>query len=215
MEKPSRAPRLKGRRGTESRVGLMRINNARGVLMGRVTDVGLASPHDVLWNHCRDQRVQVTRWVTRALRQPQRGTRARSGTSSKGAAYRLAIARQPPSRSGREPARLEMAKEVPRDLTSRPTTSRPDKESWDFDGNKLTSARRRTRRSPMLTHETSPVSGASVVGMTYGACQGPSYLPAGVPGVSTALGEKTGSARRAGCASSRLATPPRRAGAGR
>jgi hypothetical protein len=27
-----------------------------------------------------------------------------------------------------------------------------------------------------------------VVGMTYGACQGPSNLPAGVPGVSTALG---------------------------
>jgi hypothetical protein len=27
-----------------------------------------------------------------------------------------------------------------------------------------------------------------VVGMTYGACQGPSYLPPGVPGVSTALG---------------------------
>jgi hypothetical protein len=39
----------------------------------------------------------------------------------------------------------------------------------------------------MLTHETSPVSGASVVGMTYGACQGPSYMPAGIPGVSTAL----------------------------
>jgi hypothetical protein len=51
-----------------------------------------------------------------------------------------------------------------------------------------TSARKRTRRSPMLTHETSPVSGASVMGMTYGACQGPSNLPAGVPGVSTALG---------------------------
>jgi hypothetical protein len=52
-----------------------------------------------------------------------------------------------------------------------------------------TSARKRTRRSPMLTHETSPVSGATVVGMTYGACQGPSYLPAaaGIPGVSTAL----------------------------
>jgi hypothetical protein len=50
-----------------------------------------------------------------------------------------------------------------------------------------TSARKRTRRSPMLTHETSSVSGASVMGMTYGACQGPSYLPAGVPGVSTAL----------------------------
>jgi hypothetical protein len=48
-----------------------------------------------------------------------------------------------------------------------------------------TSARRRTRRSPMLTHETSPVSGASVVGMTYRAYQGPSNMPAGVPGVST------------------------------
>jgi hypothetical protein len=38
----------------------------------------------------------------------------------------------------------------------------------------------------MLAHETSPVSGASVVGMTYGGCHVPSYLPAGVPGVSTA-----------------------------
>jgi hypothetical protein len=36
----------------------------------------------------------------------------------------------------------------------------------------------------MLAHETSPVSGASVVGMTYGACHVPSYLPAGIPGVS-------------------------------
>jgi hypothetical protein len=40
----------------------------------------------------------------------------------------------------------------------------------------------------MQTNETLPVSGASVVGMTYGACQGPCYLPAGVPGISTALG---------------------------
>jgi hypothetical protein len=38
----------------------------------------------------------------------------------------------------------------------------------------------------MLTHETSPILGASVVGMTYGACHVPSYLPAGVPGISTA-----------------------------
>jgi hypothetical protein len=38
----------------------------------------------------------------------------------------------------------------------------------------------------MLAHETSPVSGASVVEMTYGGCHVPSYLPAGVPGVSTA-----------------------------
>jgi hypothetical protein len=42
----------------------------------------------------------------------------------------------------------------------------------------------------MLTHETSPVSGASVVGMTNGACHGPSYLPAGIPRISTALGRE-------------------------
>jgi hypothetical protein len=28
-----------------------------------------------------------------------------------------------------------MAGGVPRDLASKPATSRPDKESWDFDGN--------------------------------------------------------------------------------
>jgi hypothetical protein len=49
-----------------------------------------------------------------------------------------------------------------------------------------TSARNGTRRSPMRTHETSPVSGASVMGMTSGVCQGQRYLSAGVPGVSTA-----------------------------
>jgi hypothetical protein len=50
-----------------------------------------------------------------------------------------------------------------------------------------TSARRGTRRSPMLTHETLPVSGATVVGMTYRACHGLSNMPAHVPGVPTAL----------------------------
>jgi hypothetical protein len=113
----------------------MRVNYTRGVLMGRITDVDLASPHDVLWNHCRDRRVQVIRQVTGALRQPQHGIRARSGTSSKGAAYRLAIARQPPAGSDLEPARLETAGGVPRDSASKPATSRPDEESWDFDGN--------------------------------------------------------------------------------
>jgi hypothetical protein len=53
-----------------------------------------------------------------------------------------------------------------------------------------TSARKRTRQSPMQTHETPPVLGASVVWMTYGACQGPCYLSAGVPGISTALGRE-------------------------
>jgi hypothetical protein len=42
----------------------------------------------------------------------------------------------------------------------------------------------------MLAHETSPVSGASVVGMTSGVCQGQRYMPAGVPGVSTASSKK-------------------------
>jgi hypothetical protein len=28
-----------------------------------------------------------------------------------------------------------MAGGIPRDLASKPTSSRPDKESWDFDGN--------------------------------------------------------------------------------
>jgi hypothetical protein len=103
--------------------------------MGQITNVGLALPHDVLWNHCRDRRVQVTRQVTGALHRPQRGIRARSGTSSKGAAYRLATARQVPAGSDLEPARLETAGGVPRDLASKPVISRPDEESWDFDGN--------------------------------------------------------------------------------
>jgi hypothetical protein len=38
----------------------------------------------------------------------------------------------------------------------------------------------------MLAHETSPVSGASVLGMTYRAYHGPSNMPAGIPGVPTA-----------------------------
>jgi hypothetical protein len=38
----------------------------------------------------------------------------------------------------------------------------------------------------MLAHETSPVSGASVVGMTLGTHHGPGNMPAGVPGVPAA-----------------------------
>jgi hypothetical protein len=36
---------------------------------------------------------------------------------------------------GLEPACLETADEAPRDLASRSTTSEPDNESWDFEGN--------------------------------------------------------------------------------
>jgi hypothetical protein len=47
---------------------------------------------------------------------------------------RLATARQPSAGSDPEPARLETTEGVPRDLASKPATSRPDEESWDFDG---------------------------------------------------------------------------------
>jgi hypothetical protein len=77
----------------------------------------------------------MTRLATGALRWLQRGIKTRSGTSSKRAAYRLTTARRPPAGLDLEPARLETAGGVPRDLASKPATSRPDKESWDFDGN--------------------------------------------------------------------------------
>jgi hypothetical protein len=54
----------------------------------------------------------------------------------------------------------------------------------------LTSAWNGTRRSPMLTHETLPVSGASVVGMTSRVGQGQRCLSADVPGISTALSQE-------------------------
>jgi hypothetical protein len=68
----------------KSRASLMRVDQTRSVLMGRITDVSLVSPHDVIWNHYRDQRVQATRHDTAALRWPQRGIRTQSGTSSEG-----------------------------------------------------------------------------------------------------------------------------------
>jgi hypothetical protein len=109
---------------------------------------------------------------------------------SRGAGHQLAAMRQPPAGSVLEPAHPETVGDTPRDLTSKPTTSEPDEGSWDFDGRKLTSARNRTRRSPMLTHETSPVSGASVVGMTIWIGQGQSHLPTNVPGITATLGQR-------------------------
>jgi hypothetical protein len=101
--------------------------------------------------------------------------------------HRLAAAEQPRAGSALEPVRPETAGGALPGLTSRTTTSEPDEGSWDFDGSVSTSARNRTRRSPMLTHETSPVSRASVVGMTVWVGQGQSHLPADVPGISTTL----------------------------
>jgi hypothetical protein len=49
-------------------------------------------------------------------------------------------------------------------------------------------ARKRTRSSPMLSHETSPVLGASVVGITIWVVQRQSNLLADVPGITTTPG---------------------------
>jgi hypothetical protein len=83
-----------------------------------------------------------------------------------------------------------MADNTPQNLTSRSTTSEPGEESCDFNGSMLTLARNRTHRSPMLTHETLPFLGASVVGMTSRVGQWQSHLPADVPGISTMLSQE-------------------------
>jgi hypothetical protein len=107
----------------------------------------------------------------------------------RGARCRLAAAEQPRAGSVLEPARPEMASRILQDLLSRPTALQPEENPWDFDGYELTSARNRTRRSPMLSHETSPVSGASVVEMTIWVGQGRSHLPADVPGITAMFGQ--------------------------
>jgi hypothetical protein len=103
--------------------------------MGHVADASLISSRDILWNHYGGRRVKMTRQDAGALRRPQRGSKTQSGTSSKGAAYRLVTAKQPPAGLDLEPAHLETAGGVSRDLASKPATSRPDRESWDFDRN--------------------------------------------------------------------------------
>jgi hypothetical protein len=107
-----------------------------------------------------------------------------------GARRRLAAAEQPRAGSVLEPVRPKTAGRVLQDLTSRTMTSQPDERSWDFDECKITLARNGTRRSPMLTHETSPVLGASVVGMTIWVGQGQSHLSADVPGITMVLGQR-------------------------
>jgi hypothetical protein len=93
---------------------------------------------------------------------------------------------RPPAGLGLEPKRLETAGRTPHSLASKPATSRPNQESWDFDENKQDFREKKNPPKPHASHETSPVSGASVVGMTYGAYHGPSNMPADVPGIPTA-----------------------------
>jgi hypothetical protein len=156
--------------------------------MGHVADTCQIASHDDSGSYDGgDSEVKMTRPVTGALRRPQRRIEIQSSVGSKEAACRLANRREATSwirpgagtsRDGRRGlARCNFrTEESPNQMENPETQAKASK----------TSARGRTRRSPMLAHEASPVSGASVEGMTYGACHVPSYLPAGIPGVSTA-----------------------------
>jgi hypothetical protein len=57
------------------------------------------------------------------------------GSKSQGARPRRMAAWRSPAGSVSEPARPETAGNTPRDLTSRTTTSGPDREFWGFNGN--------------------------------------------------------------------------------
>jgi hypothetical protein len=109
---------------------------------------------------------------------------------SRGAGRQLVAMKQPPAGSVLEPAHPETAGDTPRSLTSSSNTVQLEERSRDFDGCEPTLARNRTRRSPMLSHETSPVLGASVMGMTIGVGQGQSHLPADVSGITATSGQR-------------------------
>jgi hypothetical protein len=105
--------------------------------MGHVTDVYQSASHDDSGSYDGgDSEVKMTRLATAALRRPWRRDGPQSGTSSKEAASQLVTTKQPLAGLDLELACLETAGGVPCDLASKPATSRPDKESWDFDENK-------------------------------------------------------------------------------
>jgi hypothetical protein len=153
-------------------------------------DAHQATPHEVSRSYYGDHKVRTMRHYAAAFKPVAVWVQTTRWFKTRGAGRQLAAMRQPPAGSVLEPAHLETADDTPQDLTPRPATSEPNEKSWDFDERELASARNRTRRSPMLTHETSPVLGASVVGMTIRVGQGQSHLPADVPGISTTLGQK-------------------------
>jgi hypothetical protein len=166
---------LKGRRCEKSsRFNARRWTvQTRGASMGHVTDASRATPHDVSRNHYGDRKVQAMGRYAAAFRPVAAWVQ-----NSKWFKFRGAAAEQPRAGLVLEPVRPETAGRALPGLTSRTMTSEPDERSWDFDGCESTSARNRTRRSPMLTHETSPVSRASVVGMTIWVGQEQSHLSA-------------------------------------
>jgi hypothetical protein len=129
--------------------------------MGRVADVCRPTPHDDLRSYGEgDSEVKVTRLVTGTLRRPLRGSEIRSGASSQEASRRLVVRRfAAPSRAI---TRAGSSRDGQRNFARPGRAGGPGTSTRTSE----TSAKRRTRRSPMLSHETSPVSGASVVGMT-------------------------------------------------
>jgi hypothetical protein len=88
------------------------------------------------------------------LRWQWRRDRTRSGTSSKGVANQLATTRQLLAELNLEPACHETAEGVPHDLPSNLATSRPDKESWDFNGNKQDFSEEKNPPNPTETNQT-------------------------------------------------------------
>jgi hypothetical protein len=134
--------------------------------MGHVTDVSCTTLHDVSRNHYGDRRVQAMGCYAAAFRPVVAWVQTPKRFKFQGARRWLAATKQPRAGSVLEPACLETAGRALPGLTSRTTTSEPDKGSWDFDGSFSTSARNRTRRSLMQTHETSPVSGEKLTNFT-------------------------------------------------
>jgi hypothetical protein len=157
---------------------------------GHVADASRAAPHDVSGNHYDDHKVQATGRYTVTFRPVAAWDHTPKRFKFQGARHRLAAAEQPRAGSDLEPVRPETAGKILRDLTIRTMTSKPDEGSWDFDGCESTSVRNRTRQSPIVTHETLPVPGASVMGMTIWVGQGQYSLSADVPGITTALGQR-------------------------
>jgi hypothetical protein len=95
----------------------------------RVTSTGIVTEAE-------ESKRQDGKLATGALRRPQHGSKTQSGTSSKEVAHRLAATGlRPPAGLSLELVHLETAGGIPHDLASKPATSRPDEESWDFGEN--------------------------------------------------------------------------------
>jgi hypothetical protein len=185
--------------------------------MGHVVDTCQITSHDDLGSYDGvDSEIKMMRLVTSALRRPWCRSKTRSGASPEEAAHRLANRREPASWTGLETgtsrdgrrgnAWFSFKTSKPPDPVENPGTSTKTSKS---------SARRGTHRSPMLAHETSPVSGASVVGMLMGHATCRAICRLASQESPRLKDKKTGSTWRVSCANSRLAIPPWKAGARR